>query len=179
MPNSPKDLAADFNETAKRYAEGNLSSTLLLTKYGLLLKFEAQSHEDRESLVAALCSTTLKCLEDRADPGYPGYLGTGDMESVSALLKTLEAPESAPLLPARAAAAIAETGMKFVRQAEKARDSTDRGKLTDYARLCLEHAEKFRAIVDKRNEDVSTSKPIAPLRRIVLQKKDGDNNPGP
>ncbi|TAL26968.1 MAG: hypothetical protein EPN97_18555 [Alphaproteobacteria bacterium] len=177
MQNSPKDLAGDFNETAKRYVAGDLTSSLLLTKYGLMLKFEAKAPEDRESLVSALCDTALKCLEDRADLNYRGYLGPGDMDSVSALLKTLEMTESAPLLPARAAAALAETGMKFVRRAEKERDSTDRSKLTDYARLCLEHAEKFRAIVEKRSEDVSTSKPIPPLRRIVL-KKDGDNNPG-
>ena len=176
MQNSPKDLTGDFNETAKRYVAGDLTSSLLLTKYGLLLKFEAKSPEDRENLVAALCDTALQCLEDRADPGYTRYLGNGDMESVAMLLKALETPESAPLLPSRAAAAIAETGMKFVRRAEKERDSTDRGKMTDYARLCLEHAEKFRAIVDKRLEDVSTSKPISPLRRIVLQKKDGDNH---
>lgn len=179
MQNSPKDLTGDFNETAKRYVAGEMTSSLLLTKYGLMLKFEAKSPDDRESLVAALCDTALKCLEARADQSYRGYLGNSDMESVAMLLKTLETAESAPLLPSRAPTAIAETGMKFVRRAEKERDSTDRAKLTDYARLCLEHAEKFRAIIDKRMEDVSTSKPISPLRRIVLQKKDGDNNPGP
>lgn len=177
MDNSPKDLASDFNETARRFVAGDIGSTLLLTKYGLMLRFESKSPEDRELLVEALCDTALKCLADRAAPSYSGYLGSSDMDSVAALLKTLETAESASMLPSRAAAAIAETGMKFVRRAEKERDSTDRGKFTDYARLCLEHAEKFRAINEKRLEDVSTSKPISPLRRIVL-KKDGDNNPG-
>jgi hypothetical protein len=178
MQNSPKDLAGDFNDTANRYISGDVAGSLLLTKFGLMLKFEAQTPEDREGLVAALCDTALRCLEIRAEPGYRGYLGAGDMESVAMLLKALETSESAPLLPSRAPAMIAETGMKFVRRAEKERDSTDRSKLTDYARLCLEHAEKFRDIIEKRNEDISTSKPISPLRRIVL-KKDGDNNPGP
>jgi hypothetical protein len=167
-----KNISDDFNETAVRFLRREIDSPLLLAKYGLMLKFQAQGGEDKAGLVAILSDTALKALNARAEPSFGGYLGASDQDSLAALLKTLEAPDSAPLLPATTPAALAETGMKFVRCAEAARGSIDAGKFTDYARLCLDHAEKMRTLIDKRNDDMSLDKTITPVRRIVL-KKDG------
>lgn len=167
-----RNISDDFNATARRFLDQEISSQLLLTKYGLMLKFQTQSVEERTELVGALCDTALKALEARAAPRYHGYLGSSDIDSVATLLKTLENPDSAPLLPAMAPRALADIGMKYVQRAESSNDYNDRTKLTDYARLCLEHADKFQAIFDRRNEDVSLAKNITPAKRIVL-KKDG------
>ena len=167
------DIAADFNATAKRFLDQEVSTPLLLAKYGLMLKFQAESLDDKSAIAAIMCDTALEALNQRAAPGYRGWLGSSDVDSIAAVLKALESPDSAPLLRNSAPKALADTGMKFIQRAETTHDTTDRNKFTDYARLCLDHAEKFQAIIDRRSDDVSTSKNITPARRIVL-KKDGD-----
>lgn len=167
-----KNLSDDFNGTAGRFLTRDVSGPLLLAKYGLMLKFQAQTVEDKAELVSALGDTALNALAARAHPSYCGYLGASDQDSIASLLKTLEAPESAPLLPATMPAALAEAGMKFVRRAETSHDSTDANKFTDYARLCLDHAEKMQALINHRNEEMSLDKNITPVRRIVLKKDD-------
>ncbi len=169
---APKNLADDFNDSAKRFNERDIGAPLLLTKYGLLLRFQAETAEDKEQLVAALTETALQGLDARASPGYPGWLGSGDRDAMASLLRTLEGAESLPHLSARTPAALAGIGLKFVSRAESVENATDRNTLTDYAKLCLEQADKFQTLIDQRNEDVSTSKTISPARRIVL-KKDG------
>lgn len=167
-----RSIADDFNETARGFIDREVSSQLLLTKYGLMFKFQAQTLDDKSELAGILCDTALKALEARALPNFRGYLGSSDQESIASVLKILESPESAPLMPAGAPQALAEIGMKFVARAENEREYNDRNKFTEYARLCLDHAERFQNLLDRRNEDVSLAKNITPAKRIML-KKDG------
>jgi hypothetical protein len=167
-----RDLREDFNATATRFIEREASAALLLAKYVLLLKFQAKTPEDKGQLVEALTETALKCLEARAKPDYRGWLGSTDQEAMNSLLRTLESADSAGFLSAKAAGDLAQVGLQFVARAESIANINDRNTMTDYARLCLDHADKFQSIVDRRNEEVSTSKAITPARRIVL-KKDG------
>ena len=107
-------LTEDFNATATGFLTRGISASLLLTKYALLLKFQAKTPEDKAELVGALCDTALNGLDARASGTYHGYMGNSDTDAFGAILKTLHADESARHLPVRAADRLAEIGLKFI-----------------------------------------------------------------
>lgn len=171
MPPLPS-ITDDFNETARAFLKKSASSGLLLAKYSLLLNFKAADTLQKEELAAAMFDCGIKFLSERADDSFRGYLTDADFESATALLKRLSKPDSAPFLPNRAAEDLAKTGFSFIRAAENAGGGIDSQKLTRYAALCVEYAEKIRDLAAEHNDTLATGKNITPARRIVLKHKD-------
>lgn len=165
-------LTEDFRVSSNRYVAQEITTEMLLTKYGLLLKFQAQTLEEKEALAETLLDGALKALELRVQPSYDSYISSSEMDGIGSLLARLEEQDSLQLVPARAPAALAELGIQYIAKAEAMEGNnirTDRDRMTRFAQMCLEHAEKIKDIVDKRAEDISTSKMITPARRISLK----------
>jgi hypothetical protein len=168
----PDSIIDDFRTSAKKYVDEEITTDMLLTKYGLLLKFRAQALSEKEALAEALLDGALRALSLRADPSFKGYISSSDVDSIAKLLSRLEEADSKTLVSGRAPTALAAIGMQYLQRAEEMEDSntrTDRDRMTRLAQMCLEHAEIFQAIIDKRNEDISTSKTITPAKRISLK----------
>ena len=109
---------------------------MLLTKFGLLMKFRAVEHEDREKLSEAMLEGALQYLKTFASLDKD-YVADGKKKAANALLSALfDAEENAPVLPRRAARALSELGLEFVRLAEAAPDPRDRADMTDFAAVC-------------------------------------------
>lgn len=145
---------------------------MLLTKYSLLLNFKATDEAEKEELTAALFDCGIKFMSARADAAFRGYLSDADYGAATALLERLAKPDSAPFLPTRATEDLAKVGFDFIRGAEIAGDAIDSHKLTRYAALCLEYAEKLKDIAETRANNLATGKNITPAKRIVLKHKD-------
>jgi hypothetical protein len=165
-------ITDEFNETARAFLQKGANSHLLLTKYSLLLNFKATDEAEKEKLTAALFDCGVKFLSARAAPSYYGYLSDADYGAAAALLERLAKPDSAVFLPVRAADDLAKVGFDFISSAENAGDAIDSHKLTRYAALCLEYAEKLKNIAEAHENNLATGKNITPAKRIVLKHKD-------
>jgi len=165
-------ITDEFNTTARSFLSKGTSSHLLLTKYSLLLNFKAGDVAEKEKLAAALLDCGIKFMSARADASYRGYLTDSDYESAAAVLERLAKPDSAPFLPSGAAEKLAKVGFEFIRSAESSGGGIDGQKLTRYAALCVDYAEKIKDMAENRSDALTTGKNITPAKRIVLKHKD-------
>lgn len=165
-------ITDEFNGTVRSFLNKGAGSNLLLAKYALLLNFKATDDAEKEKLAATLLDCGVKFMSARADASYRGYLTDADYESAAAVLERLAKPDSAPFLPSGAADKIAKVGFEFISSAESAAGGIDSQKLTRYAALCVEYAEKIKNLAENRSDSLSTGKNITPAKRIVLKHKD-------
>jgi hypothetical protein len=172
-----RDPALELGKTVRRFLDGEVEHQLLLTKFGLLMKFRTDGYEDREKLSDAMLDGAVQYMKKFANLAHD-YVPDSRKKTANALLSALDSDENAPVLPRRAAGALSELGLEFVRLAEAARDTRDQADMTDFAALCLEHAERARAIIARRDEDVSTKQAITPAKPVVLKHRT-DRRPGP
>lgn len=103
-----KHLTASFNASADAHAAGTLPAILLARKYDAMLKYKA-SEEDKPALAEAMFDAIERSIKTIASPDgrieTEGFSFTG---FVRPLLESLAAPESAPYVPPRAPAALAD-----------------------------------------------------------------------
>jgi hypothetical protein len=192
IPDDFTALAAEFNETARKFHSNDLITTnLLLAKYTALLDFKAQTDSDRTEVTRTLLDCSLTLLKKAAAPPTSGTRFTpGEINypqsakaDAAAIFQRLAAPDSIVALPAKAPEELADAALAVLRKVEDLRydqfSSSDRtnygGSLTSLAELALQYAGQFKTA--QCDPEISTTRNISPSKRITFKKEGPDASP--
>lgn len=184
LSDASPDLCEEFNATAEAFGrcEDEFTLSALLTKYSLLQNHKLRDSPQKNALACRLFDTGIKMLEPcLQEPTRSPYESEND--ALKAIMERLLKPESRDFIPSHAVATLADTGLEFLRRAEKATREMFQGDNSSTYRQCkdyqgamikmsqtlLSYADQFGAVANERAMSVTTSQPIAPSRPIALK----------
>lgn len=177
MAGSYEELSAAFNQSARDLLRLEPDAAWLVTRYTTLLKFKAESAEQKAELVKTLCTCFEDYLKKYLDP-HLRWISPESEKNLERLSAALKSPETLKHIPEKAAQSLADLALEVLDKAKTMEE--DEGipysrrqeyydKVTRYAGIALSTAEAFQAEIVAREVDVKTSKTIAPAKRITLK----------
>jgi hypothetical protein len=185
MAGSYDELSAAFNQSARDLVRMEPDATWLVTRYTTLLKFKAETEEQKAELVKTLCTCFEDYLRKHTLPDVRWVSGESE-NNLKQLSTALRTPESLKRIPENAAKTLADLSIDLLDQAKRMQNHDSipynrreeyYNKVTRFAGFALATAEAFQTEIDAREVDIKTSKNISPAKRITLKAADGGPQP--
>ena len=167
-----RELAAEFNATAKSYLESGVSIDLLTTKYSVLIAHKASEPEEKQQLVETLYDCGLKWLQNLS--GIGKNVDNQTTLAMLSLFSRMTEDDSIQFIPKAAPEQLTDAALELIRRAEDANGggSSTKGYIVKLAAQTLAAADKIKAAHDQAITDISTSQDITPAKKIELKQKD-------
>jgi hypothetical protein len=181
------ELANDFNTAADKAIKTDASPALLLTRYSAIIRYKAQSTDEKEAVASMLFKKGLELLNSFAT--NDSYLSdsrrvhaANAKNYAQAIFNRLLEPDSLPYLPEHSAEQLADATIALAKRADGVTRDTFRHSyhpdseaneykkaLTALADLSLGVADKYTATKTAATAAVMGQK-IAPAARLQLRQ---------
>lgn len=168
-----RDLATEFNATAKAYLTGEVSIELLTTKYSVLLSHKASEPEEKAQLVGTLYDCGLKWLQSLSQPGKS--VDNQTLSTMLSLFSRLTEDDGIQMIPRSAPEQLTDAALELISRAEgpDGGSSSTKTYTVRLAAQTLAAADKIKAAHEQAVVAVSTSQDITASKKIELKPKDG------
>lgn len=167
-----RELAEEFNATAKAYLKNEISIDLLTTKYSILIAHKSTEPDEKKQLVETLYDCGLKWLQNLSRIGQPVENGT--TLTMITLFSRVTEDDSIQMIPKAAPEQLTDAALELLRRAENpdGGSSSTKVHIVRLAAQTLAAADKVKAAHDHAVVEVSTSQDITASKKIELKQKD-------
>lgn len=184
------ELTTEFNTAAEKAIKTDAAPQLLLTRYSALLRYKAQSTDEKEAVAAILFNKGIELLNSFAPSPQENYVSDtrrGHAASAkgyaNAIFNRLLEPDSLPYLPENAAEKLADATLALARRADGITRDTFRNSyygeneaneykkaLRELAETALAHADKVTSLKAASTAAGVIGQKIAPAAKIQLRQ---------
>lgn len=185
------ELTTDFNTAAEKAMKTDAAPQLLLTRYSALIRYKAQSTDEKEAVAAILFNKGLDLLNSFAPPATQETIVSDARRShassaksyASAIFNRLLEPDSLPYLPETAVEKLADATIALARRAETItrdhfrnsyygdNESNEYKKsIRELAETALNYADKITAMKAAGSAVATIGQKMAPAAKIQLRQ---------
>ncbi|MEZ0261809.1 MAG: hypothetical protein ACAH80_12425 [Alphaproteobacteria bacterium] len=187
------ELTTEFNTAAEKAIKTDAAPLLLLTRYSALLRYKAQSTDEKEAVAAMLFNKGIELLNSFAPPASQEAIVNDTRRAhasntkgyTNAIFNRLLEPDSLPYLPENAAEKLADATLALARRTETItrdhfrnsyygdNEATEYKKsLRELAETALNYADKVTAMKAASSTAAVIGQKIAPAAKIQLRQPD-------
>jgi hypothetical protein len=166
-----EQLSSEFNTAAEGWMTGATTAATLTLRFNILLRHCTETEDNKYWLVTKLLETTLKRLGHLTPATATDGLSDPFMKEYSTVLDALAAPEAACVMPEKAPRAIANIALDVLDLGNGSKlMHTERHTYDVFSGLLLSYADKFTAVINKRNLESPAPQHIPVPKQITLKK---------
>lgn len=182
------ELTTEFNTAAEKAIKTDAAPQLLLTRYSALIRYKAQSADEKEAVASALFNKGLELLnsftpqESYVSDTRRAHASNAKSYASSIFNRLLDA-DSLPYLPENAAERLADATLALARRADSVTRDLFRNSyygdneaneykksLRELAETALNYADKVTAMKSAGSAAATIGQKMAPAAKIQLRQ---------